>query len=86
MGLHRTARVAHNGRMRGRGGIYGREASEEMLTCHDCLEPGEVVLAGGFYCGRCALLRLITALRAEVAGVDAEFTLGERFDGVLIDQ
>jgi hypothetical protein len=72
--------------MRGRRGIYGREAAEEMLTCRDCPEPGEVVFAGGWYCGRCALLRLITALRAEVAVVDVESALSEQLDGVLIDQ
>ena len=86
MGLHISMHMTHNGWMRGKRGTVRHEAAESMLTCQNCLEPGEVVFAGGFYCGRCALLRLIAALRAEVALVDAEITAIEQDDGVLIDQ
>ena len=40
---------------------------EQKSSCRDCADDGPVQFAGEFYCGRCALERLIRALHAEIA-------------------
>lgn len=62
-----------NAGMRARGGFDSVTFKSAPAACEDCPEDGAVVFAGVLLCERCALLRLINALRAEVADDEAAF-------------
>ena len=85
MGLHKTAIWAHNAGVRGRRGIRFHETVAPP-ACPDCADPGEVGFAGDLYCGRCALERLISVLRAEVGGGRNTVDAIDQGKGVLSDR
>lgn len=72
-------------RMRGRKGVRSPQIDEAPPSCHDCRDEGVVYFAGILYCGRCALERLIRALRAEVDD-DPELQPGGEDSRVLADR
>lgn len=86
MGLHKMAIRAHNAGVRGRRGIRFHEVVAPPPACRDCADPGAFGFAGDLYCGRCALERLIGALRAEVGAVGDTAEVIDRGEGVLSDR
>ena len=61
-----------------------REAVVAPPGCRDCVDLGEFQFAGDLYCGRCALERLVRALRAEIDA--GEFDVELDGEGILVDR
>ncbi len=66
MDLPICARWEQNEVVRGRGESRWGDVVDVPSVCTACDDEGAVYFAGVLYCGRCALERLITALRREV--------------------